>query len=133
MREVDFLTELTRRTGCGLLLDVNNVYVSATNHGYSGEAYLADFPLSAVGEIHLAGHAEDKDETDAPLLIDSHDRAVIDPVWDLYDSVLDRLGPAPSLVEWDSDLPDLAGLIAEAEKAEARLDRVREVRHAAHG
>ena len=133
IQETEFLATLAKRTGCGLLLDVNNVFVSATNHGYDPVAYLDAFPLEAVGEIHLAGHAEDRDDADAPLLIDAHDRAVADPVWGLYEHVLDRLGPVPSLIEWDSDVPELGDLIAEAALAEARLDRVREVSHAALG
>ena len=85
MSETDFIRALARRTGCGLLLDINNVFVSATNHGLSALYYLADFPLSAVGEIHLAGHAEQSDDEGAPLLIDSHDRPVADAVWELFE------------------------------------------------
>lgn len=126
LQEVDFLAEVTRRTGCGLLLDINNVYVSATNHGYDPFAYLADFPLKSVGEIHLAGHAEDQDDAGAPLLIDSHDRPVSPPVWDLYDHVLSLIGPVPSLIEWDSDIPALNALMAQASLAEQRLAQARE-------
>lgn len=123
MCETDFLHELTRRTGCGLLLDVNNVFVSATNHGYSALAYLADFPLEHVGEIHLAGHAEQADDEGALLLIDSHDGPVADAVWQLFDIVIGRCGPVPTLVEWDSDIPDWPVLKAEAAAAQAILDR----------
>ena len=86
MSETDFIRELVRRTGCGLLLDVNNVFVSATNHGYSALGYLADFPREHVGEIHLAGHAEQEDDEGDLLLIDSHDGPVADAVWKLFES-----------------------------------------------
>ncbi len=123
MSETDFLRELVRRTGCGLLLDVNNVFVSATNHGYPALGYLADFPLGHVGEIHLAGHAEQADDEGDLLLIDSHDGPVADAVWKLYDIVIGRCGPIPTLVEWDSDIPDWRVLKAEAVAAQAILDR----------
>ncbi|OZI43284.1 hypothetical protein CAL21_21125 [Bordetella genomosp. 4] len=105
MSELDFLKMMVQRTGCGLLLDINNVFVCATNHGFSASAYLADFPLDQVGEIHLAGHGSQVDDEGDALLIDGHDRAVDDVVWDLYDSVIARGGPRPTLIEWDSDLP----------------------------
>ena len=120
MTEPDFLRELTRRTGCGLLLDVNNVFVSATNLKTSPQAYIDDFPLDAVGEIHLGGHDEDEDETGAPLLIDSHGKAVVDPVWALLDYTLAQSGPKPLLIEWDTDVPEwpvLADEIARADRA----------------
>jgi uncharacterized protein (UPF0276 family) len=123
MSEADFLRALVRRSGCGLLLDINNVFVSATNHGFSAVDYLAEFPLSHVGEIHLAGHAEHTDDEGDPLLIDSHDRKVADVVWALYDSVVARRGPVPTLVEWDSSIPEWPILRAEAEAAQAILDR----------
>ena len=121
MSELDFLTRLVRRTGCGLLLDVNNVFVSATNQGYAPEAYIDGFPLSEVGEIHLAGHAEDRDETGATLLIDAHDRHVADPVWALYRRVIARTGPVPTLIEWDANVPDWETLLDEARAAEAAM------------
>lgn len=105
MSEPEFIRAVAQRTGCALLLDVNNVFVSATNHGYSAHDYLAAFPLEHVGEVHLAGHSEQRDDEDAPLLIDSHDRAVAEPVWALYRAVIETIGPIPTLVEWDSDLP----------------------------
>ncbi|MCP3712150.1 DUF692 domain-containing protein [Paraburkholderia sp. CNPSo 3274] len=114
MSETEFIRAVAQRTGCGLLLDVNNVFVSATNHGYSASAYLADFPLEYVGEIHLAGHSEQHDDEHAPLLIDSHDRAVADPVWALYRNVIARTGPMPTLIEWDSQLPAWSELRAQA-------------------
>lgn len=121
--ETDFLRELVRRTGCGLLLDVNNVFVSATNHGYSPIEYLGDFPLEHVGEIHLAGHAEQEDDEGALLLIDSHDGPVADAVWKLYEIVISQCGPIPTLVEWDSEIPEWPVLKAEATAAQAILDR----------
>jgi uncharacterized protein (UPF0276 family) len=123
MSETDFIRAIARRTGCGLLLDINNVHVSATNHGYGARDYLADFPLLCVEEIHLAGHAEDIDDAGLPLLIDSHDRPVDDLVWDLYDHVIARLGPLPTLVEWDNEVPDWPVLKREAQRADAVLDR----------
>jgi hypothetical protein len=124
--ETDFLAETARRTGCGLLLDVNNVFVSATNHKLDALAYLASFPLEQVGEIHLSGHAETQDETGAPLLIDTHDKAVADPVWALYESVIARTGPIASLVEWDDIIPAWLVLRREAEAAQSIIDRVRQ-------
>jgi uncharacterized protein (UPF0276 family) len=113
MTEAEFLTALARKTGCGLLLDVNNVYVSALNHGFD---YIDAFPVEYVGEIHLAGHFETKDNAGAPLLIDAHDGPVHDAVWALF---VRRCGPVPILIEWDNDIPALAVLVAEAEKANA--------------
>jgi hypothetical protein len=123
MSETDFLREVVARTGCGLLLDVNNVFVSATNLGLDARAYVADFPIEAVGELHLGGHDEDEDDHGAPLLIDSHGREVADPVWALLDDVLARRGAAPLLIEWDTDVPEWPVLAAEAERARAALDR----------
>ena len=119
--ETDFLAELVKRTGCGLLLDVNNVFVSATNLGYSPQGYIDAYPLDAVGEIHVGGHDEDTDDTGAPLLIDSHGKAVVDPVWTLLDYTLARSGPRPVLVEWDNDVPDWPTLRAETERAARAL------------
>ena len=121
--ETDFIRAIAKRTGCGLLLDVNNVFVSATNHGFSAMDYLSDFPLSHVGEIHLAGHAEQSDDEGEPLLIDSHDAPVADGVWELYEFVLSRVGAIPTLIEWDSNLPVWPILKAEAAAAQAVLDR----------
>lgn len=117
MSETEFLREVSRRTGCGLLLDVNNVFVSATNLGYSPQGYIDDYPLDHVGEIHLGGHDEDEDETGAPLLIDSHGREVVDPVWALLDYTLRKSGPKPLLIEWDTDVPDWPVLADEARRA----------------
>ncbi|POF31037.1 MNIO family bufferin maturase [Roseibium marinum] len=121
MSELDFLKEITRRTGCGLLLDINNVHVSCTNHQRSAEDYLADFPLNAVGEIHLGGHAPDTDDAGRPLLIDAHDREVDDAVWKLYESVVRNNGPLPTLIEWDNDVPAWPVLFAEVRAAERIL------------
>jgi uncharacterized protein len=136
MSETDFIRTVAERTGCGLLLDINNVFVSATNHGFSALDYLADFPLSRVGEIHLAGHAEQTDDEGDLLLIDSHDGPVADAVWKLYQIVVQRRGGVPTLIEWDSKIPDWPVLQAEAAAAQAILDRCRPVgltgdRHAA--
>ena len=124
MSETDFLRELVTRTGCGLLLDVNNVFVSATNLKTSPQAYIDAFPLDAVGEIHLGGHDEDADETGAPLLIDSHGKAVVDPVWALLDYTLAKSGPKPVLIEWDNNVPDWTVLSSELSRADAALAKV---------
>jgi uncharacterized protein len=123
MPETEFIRSIARRTGCGLLLDVNNVFVSATNHGYSALDYLADLPLTGVGEIHLAGHAEQTDDEGDLLLIDSHDGPVADAVWKLFEIVIGRRGPVPTLIEWDSNIPEWPILKAEAAAAQAILDR----------
>ena len=121
--EAEFLRAVARRTGCGLLLDLNNVFVAAVNHRTSAGDYLADFPLEAVGEIHLAGHAEQADDEGEPLLIDSHDRPVADAVWNLFDRVVRRIGPVPTLIEWDSDIPGWPVLKAEADAARVIMAR----------
>jgi uncharacterized protein (UPF0276 family) len=134
MSETEFIRALVRRTGCGLLLDVNNVFVSATNQGYSALGYLSDFPLERVGEIHLAGHDAQEDDEGDLLLIDSHDGPVADAVWRLFEIVIGQCGPIPTLVEWDSEIPDWPVLEAEAAAAQAILDRhakSREKDHAA--
>ena len=118
MSEAQFLSEVLRRTGCGLLLDVNNVHVSCVNHGRDPLAFIRDLPLEAVGEIHLAGFARDHDAAGAPLLIDSHGAPVDDAVWALYATVVARTGCVPTLLERDSDVPSLATLLAEALRAE---------------
>lgn len=120
LSETAFLSAIAIRTGCGLLLDVNNVYVSATNHGFDPHAYIADFPAAHVGEIHLGGHATFADEA-GPLLIDAHDREVADPVWALYWHALSRTGAVPTLIEWDNDVPAWPVLFAEATRADEAL------------
>ena len=121
MEETAFLADIVKRTGCGLLLDVNNVFVSAVNLKTSPQAYIDAFPLDAVGEIHLGGHDEDQDETGAPLLIDSHGKAVVDPVWALLNYTLAKSGPKPLLIEWDNDVPEWPILAAEIARADGAL------------
>ncbi len=122
--EPEFLSEIACRTGCGLLLDVNNVFISATNLGLDPHAYIDAFPLERVGEIHLGGHDEDQDDHGAPLLIDSHGQEVADPVWALLDYALDRMGRRPLLIEWDANVPDWPVLAAEAQRAADALAKV---------
>lgn len=122
--EIDFLTEIARRTGCGLLLDVNNVFVSCTNRQTDPDAYIDRFPHHLVGEIHLGGHDADSDDKGAPLLIDSHGCPVVDPVWQLYARTIARGGAKPTLIEWDNDVPDWPTLAAEAARAAAILNPV---------
>ncbi|MCC7219407.1 MAG: DUF692 domain-containing protein [Candidatus Contendobacter sp.] len=124
--EAAFITEIIRRTGCGLLLDVNNAYISGVNHQRDPQAYLAALPLAAVGEIHLAGFAKDQDAAGAPLLIDTHGAPIAAAVWELYAFALDHLGPTPTLIERDHNIPPLAVLIAEARCAE---ELIRQARH----
>lgn len=123
MTETDFIADVVRRTGCGLLLDVNNAYVSCTNHHRDARAYLRALPLAAVGEIHLAGHAREVDAAGAPLLIDSHGAPVAEAVWALYDFALSLVGPQPTLIERDNDLPEFPVLAAEAREAEVIMAR----------
>ncbi|MDG4553151.1 MAG: DUF692 domain-containing protein [Candidatus Competibacter sp.] len=118
--EAGFLSELVRRAGCGLLLDVNNLYVSAANGGDDPLASLERLPLAAVGEIHIAGHARVATPV-GELLIDDHGSTVAEPVWTLLRAVLARTGPRPVLVEWDTDIPELPVLLAEAARAELHL------------
>lgn len=120
--ETGFLCELARRTGCGLLLDVNNVYVSARNMGYSAEDYLDAFPGKPVMEIHLAGHAPDPELGNA-LLVDTHDAPVAPAVWALYERLIRRIGARPTLIERDDNLPAFNELLAERDRAD-RLLRV---------
>jgi uncharacterized protein (UPF0276 family) len=121
MPEWEFLAELARRSGCGILLDVNNVYVSARNHGFDAQRYLRALPAEAIGEIHLAGFSVNRFE-DGELLIDTHSRPVAEEVWALYAVTVARLGPRPTLIEWDADIPPLGVLVAEAHEADALLE-----------
>jgi len=116
--EVDFLNQVAARTGCGLLLDINNVFVSAQNHDTGPLAYLDSFPLDRVREIHLGGHAEETDDVGAPLLIDTHGSPISAAVWALYKHVIARTGTVATLIEWDNDVPDWPTLRAEAAIAE---------------
>lgn len=130
MGEIEFLREVVRRTGCGLLLDVNNVHVSAVNQGFDPAAYLADFPMGSVGEVHLAGHAVEVGADGARLLIDTHDRRVDAAVWALYAQAIGRAGALPTLVEWDADIPAFDVLLAEAASVEHVLLTGGAARHA---
>ncbi len=117
--EPDFISAVVKRTGCGLLLDVNNVHVACVNHNRDPHAYLRALPLATVGEIHLAGFAQDVDAAGAPLLIDSHGAPVAQAVWDLYAFALKLTGPVPTLIERDNDIPAFPVLLTEAQRAEA--------------
>jgi uncharacterized protein (UPF0276 family) len=125
LSEWEFLAAVVERADCGLLLDVNNVHVTATNHGFSAEAYLDGLPVDRVGQIHLAGHTDL-----GAYLFDTHDGPVVEPVWDLYRRVLRRFGRVSTLVEWDDDIPDLEVVAAEAERARAVEAEVLEGAHA---
>ena len=120
--EWEFLAAVAARTGCGILCDVNNIYVSACNHGWDALAYLDGLPADAIGEIHLAGHAECI-IGGVKLLIDNHGSRVAEPVWELFDEALWRFGPKPVLIEWDTDIPEFPVLQDEAARAERALSR----------
>ncbi|RQR32997.1 DUF692 domain-containing protein [Burkholderia sp. Bp9142] len=117
--EWEFLSEIARRTGCGLLCDVNNIYVSACNHGWDPQTYLAALPPAAIGEIHLAGHSTRRLENGRTLRIDDHGSRVASAVWTLYEAALRRFGPVPTLIEWDTDVPPIEVLIQEAAIADS--------------
>lgn len=133
--EIDFIAELVRRTGCGLLLDVNNVYVASTNQQWDPVAYIEAYPLSHVQEIHLAGYTREADDKERPLLIDTHNRPVDEIVWDLFAHAVKLIGPVPTLIEWDADVPAWPTLKAEAERAEATMlaTQTETMRHATAG
>lgn len=133
--ETDFIREIVRRTGCGLLLDVNNVHVASTNQQWDARAYIDDFPLGHVQQIHLAGHSHQTDEKGRPLLIDSHDQSVDELVWNLFRQVIKRIGPVPTLIEWDANIPAWPELQAEAVMAEVLMGmpNVQERRHGSLG
>jgi uncharacterized protein (UPF0276 family) len=136
--ETEFLASVATRTGCQLLLDVNNIHVSAVNHGCDAQAWLDSFPFQHVAEIHLAGFAENRDTAGGRLLIDDHGSVVHADVWDLYSRALMRTGPVPTLIEWDNDVPVWERLYAESAKAQEILSSLprqsaAEVRHAAMG
>ena len=124
LSETEFIADVVKQTGCGLLLDVNNVYVACVNHHRDPRAYIEALPLDAVGQIHLAGFARDTDAAGDPLLIDSHGAPVAQAVWDLYAFALERLGPTPTLIERDNDIPSFPVLLAEAHQAEAIMAKV---------
>ena len=124
--EADFIAETVRRTGCGLLLDVNNVFISAANLKTSVLAYIDAYPLAHVQEIHLAGHDVTTDTEGETLLLDTHGADVADPVWELYAEVIARTGPLPTLIERDNNVPALEDLLAEARRADLALRRLQE-------
>lgn len=119
--ETEFLVAVARRSGCGILLDVNNVYVQGRNHGFDPAAYLDAIPAELIGEVHLAGHTVNRFD-DGELVIDTHDQPVGDPVWALYGRLVGRIGRRPTLIEWDAALPPLDVLVAEAARAQAVLN-----------
>jgi uncharacterized protein (UPF0276 family) len=119
--EWDFVAEVVRRSGCGLLCDVNNIYVNSVNHAFDPHVYLRALPRAAVKEIHLAGFTR-KQGLPVPLLIDSHSRRVDAQVWDLYAEAIELFGPTPTLIEWDQDIPELEVLLDEAAHAQEVLD-----------
>lgn len=123
MDEGTFIAEVVRRTGCGVLLDVNNAYVSGVNHGRDPWSLVEALPARAIGEVHLAGFAEDRDAAGDRLLIDHHGAPVDMAVWQLYERCIDRFGPVPTLIERDNDVPALPVLAAEASRARALMQR----------
>lgn len=131
MPEWEFMAEIPKRTGCGLLLDVNNIHVSAFNHRFEAEQYLDSVPLEAVQEIHIAGHCV-RELDGETILIDDHGGPVIEPVWALFRGALDRLGPVPTLMEWDTNVPELPVLLEDVAKADTLLEMVREKRELRH-
>ena len=124
LAEWEFLAALVRDSGCGLLLDVNNVYVSACNHGFDARHFIDALPADAIGEIHLAGH-DVEPFAGGELRVDTHGREVCAEVWELYEYTLGRVGAVPTLIEWDTNLPALERLVAEAARADAAAARVR--------
>ena len=124
MNEVEFLSELVRRSGCRLLCDVSNVHVSSINMNYDAHAYIDAFPGEAVGEYHLGGFTAEEDDGNPgqELLVDTHTRPIADPAWDLYGYTLRRHGPRPTLIEWDNDLPSIDALLGEARRADLITD-----------
>ena len=125
MSEYEFMNRLSDMTGCGILLDINNIFVQAFNHGFDPVEYLDNINIDRVGEMHLAGHIEDEADGEI-ILIDTHNRPVRLEVWDLYEHAVRRFGPVPTLIEWDSDFPSLEDLVGEAEKARAVIAKVKQ-------
>jgi hypothetical protein len=126
LTEWEYLAAVVERSGCGLLLDVNNVYVNSINVGLDADRFIANVPLAAVQEIHLAGHRRNR-VGERELLVDDHGSAVCTEVWALYERAIACLGPVPTLIEWDTDVPALDVLVAEARKADACMERMREL------
>jgi uncharacterized protein (UPF0276 family) len=126
LTEPEFLAALVRESGCGLLLDVNNVHVSARNHGFDARGFIRALPTDAVQEIHLAGHSCNRYGA-REILIDTHSTHVCDDVWTLYDFALELCGPVPTLIEWDTEIPELHVLVAEAQRADRHLESVHDL------
>lgn len=121
--EWEFMAELSKQSDCGILLDINNIYVSSVNHDFDAKVYIDAIPADRVGEIHLAGHSQQ--EVDGKvILIDTHSDHVIPAVWDLYRYALDKIGKKPTLIEWDIDIPPLSVLLQEAEKAQHEIEQI---------
>ena len=123
MHEDAFMNRIAEMTGCGILLDLNNIYVQAHNHGYDAWSYIDTIDARHVGEMHLAGHIEQKTD-DGIILVDTHSRPVKGDVWDLYEHAVRKVGVVPTLIEWDTDIPDLTTLVGEAEKARRILNNI---------
>ena len=123
MSEAAFMNALAQKTGCGILLDINNIFVQAFNHGYDARAYIDEINGAALGEMHLAGHSE-KDAGERTILVDTHNNHVCTEVWDLYEHAVRKLGPVPTLIEWDQDFPSLDELVSEADKARAIIQKI---------
>jgi uncharacterized protein (UPF0276 family) len=123
--EWEFLAEVARRTGCGILCDVNNIYVSASNHGWNALAYLDALPAESVTEVHLAGHSVRQLDQGQIIRVDDHGSRVAPPVWDLFEQALKRFGPVPTLIEWDTNVPAIEVLMEEAALAETAIERQR--------
>ena len=126
MSEETFIVEAAKRSGCGILLDVNNVYVSAENHQLDAEAYIESIPSALIGEIHLAGHQVVQAPNNQTLLIDNHGDHVCEAVWDLFKKTVEMKGPKPTLIEWDTEVPSIETLLDEAHLAQDIMDNVRE-------
>jgi len=130
MTEWEFMNEAARRTGCFILLDINNIFVQSFNHGIDSRKYIDSINAEKMREIHLAGHTE-REFDDGKLLVDTHNRPVREEVWGLYEYAATRLGPVPTLIEWDGDIPDLQVLVGESDKAQKIIDKAGKVAHAA--
>jgi uncharacterized protein (UPF0276 family) len=128
--EWEFMAAAAARTGCGILCDINNIFVSAKNHGWDASAYVAALPREVIGEIHLAGHSVRELAGGGSLRIDDHGSCVTDGVWSLYAEALRRFGPIPTLIEWDNNIPPLEALLAQARYADALIGKEIELRHA---
>ncbi|HET8920587.1 MAG TPA: DUF692 domain-containing protein [Xanthobacteraceae bacterium] len=128
--EWEFMAAVAERTGCGILCDINNIFVSASNHGWNASAYVAALPTEAIGEIHLAGHSVRELPDGGSLRIDDHGSCVAEEVWSLYAEALRRFGPIPTLIEWDNNVPPLEVLLAQARNADAMIETENELRHA---